>query len=265
MNFNRWLIGLFILIGVVLGGCAKPHTTSEGYVEGEYRYISANYAGVLQKLAVARGSQIKQRQLLFMLDPQPESDAQKQVEQQVQQYAAGLALAQQELKRQQVLYRKSATDKDSLDKARTTYLQAQANLKNAQAALSQAQWIHQQKTIIAPVSALVFDTYYLPGELVPAGYPVLSLLAPADVKIIFYINETQLSKLKLGQAVQISCDHCQQILVAKITFISPQAEYTPPVIYSNDVRAKLVYRIEARPDLADAQKLHPGQPVDVLW
>jgi len=246
-------------------GCSNAQNNSQGYVEGEYRYISASYAGVLQQLSVTRGNTVNAGQLLFTLDPQPEMDAQKQAEQQVEQSAAALELTQIELKRQQTLYRKNATDKDSVDKARSDYLQAQANYKSAQAALAQAQWTHQQKTMVAPVTALVFDTYYLPGELVPAGSPVLSLLAPQDIKIIFYVTEPQLSSLQPGQTVQVNCDHCQQTINAKISFISPQAEYTPPVIYSNDTRAKLVYRIEALPALKDAQKMHPGQPVDVTW
>jgi HlyD family secretion protein len=52
-------------------------------------------------------------------------------------------------------------------------------------------------------------------------------------------------------------------LNAKLSFIAPQSEYTPPVIYSQENRSKLVFMIELRFEDAVAAKLHPGQPVDV--
>jgi HlyD family secretion protein len=66
----------------------------------------------------------------------------------------------------------------------------------------------------------------------------------------------------MGQQIRVRCDGCAPNLTARISFVAPQAEYTPPVIYSNESRAKLVFRIEARPD--GATPLHPGQPVDVV-
>ena len=110
----------------------------------------------------------------------------------------------------------------------------------------------------------MIDTFYLPGELVPAGRPVLSLLSPEQIKIIFFIPQSYLSQLKLAQLVTVTCDNCVSPIKAKIDFIAPQAEYTPPVIYSDALRSKLVYRIEAAPNLNEAIKLHPGQPVNVL-
>jgi HlyD family secretion protein len=60
----------------------------------------------------------------------------------------------------------------------------------------------------------------------------------------------------------VRCDGCAAPIAARISFIAPQAEYTPPVIYSRENRAKLVFLVEARPDEADAS-LHPGLPVEV--
>ena len=66
---------------------------------------------------------------------------------------------------------------------------------------------------------------------------------------------------KYGKAVTVSCDGCEKGLTAKVSFIARSAEYTPPVIYSLDERAKLVYLIEARPD--QPEKFRVGQPVTV--
>jgi HlyD family secretion protein len=61
--------------------------------------------------------------------------------------------------------------------------------------------------------------------------------------------------------VLIRCDACRQPVEATLTFIAPQAEYTPPVIYSRENRAKLVFMVEARPRADQAATLHPGQPI----
>jgi HlyD family secretion protein len=98
---------------------------------------------------------------------------------------------------------------------------------------------------------------------VPAGSPVASLLPPANRKLRFYVPEPLLGCLKVGQAVSVACDGCAAAIAATITFIVDRAEFTPPVLYSKDNRAKLVYLVEARPTVADAARLNPGQPVDV--
>lgn len=140
---------------------------------------------------------------------------------------------------------------------------AEAEVGAARAALAQAQWRVEQKSVRAPVAGRVHDTYYVTGEWVAAGNPVVSLLPPGNLKVRFFVPETVVGALRPGQAVRLSCDGCGKPFVGHISYISPQAEYTPPVIYSKDNRSKLVFLVEARPAAADAEKLHPGQPVDV--
>jgi len=139
---------------------------------------------------------------------------------------------------------------------------ARADAKAASDALAQAQWRVDQKAQTAPAAGLVSDTLYRPGEWVAAGAPVVSLLPPGNVKIRFYVPEPSLSSLRPGGRVTVRCDGCAQSIAAKIAFIAPQAEYTPPVIYSRENRAKLVFLVEARPDTPDAA-LRPGLPVEV--
>lgn len=140
---------------------------------------------------------------------------------------------------------------------------AEATVSVAQATLARADWSLAQKSVKAPVAGLVQDTLYVQGEWVPAGNPVVSLLPPQNIKVRFYVPELQIGALKTGQAVTLLCDGCAATISAVISYISPQAEYTPPVIYSRENRGKLVFLIEARPSPTDAAKLHPGQPVDV--
>jgi len=140
---------------------------------------------------------------------------------------------------------------------------AEAEAAAAREALAQADWRLRQKTVAATVSGAVTDTLFARGEFVPAGAPVVTMLPPANVKVRFFVPEPRLGTVKVGQKVTLACDGCGSGLAATIAFIAPQAEFTPPVIYSKDNRAKLVFLVEARPGAEDAAKLHPGQPVDV--
>jgi HlyD family secretion protein len=139
---------------------------------------------------------------------------------------------------------------------------ATAEVKAATDALAQAQWRVEQKSQASPTAALVADTLYRPGEWIAAGAPVVSLLPPANVKIRFYIPETIVATVRLGDAVTVRCDGCGGDIAAKVRFIATQAEFTPPVIYSRENRGNLVFLVEARPDVPNPA-LHPGLPVEV--
>lgn len=140
---------------------------------------------------------------------------------------------------------------------------AQANVRAARETLAQQQWTVDQKSPRAPVSGLVADTYFENGEWVPAGRPVVSLLPPANIKLRFYVAEPALGGLKVGQGLRVTCDGCGEPIAASVSYVSVRPEYTPPVIYSKEERAKLVFLVEARPAPEQATRLKPGQPVDV--
>lgn len=149
--------------------------------------------------------------------------------------------------------------------ARENALLAQrAQVEAARATVKQVDWALLQKTKYSPVNAIVFDTLFKVGEMVAAGQPVVSLLTPDNVKAIFFVPEQHLSRITLGQKLTLTCDSCHENYFAKVSFISPEAEYTPPVIYSEASRSKLVYRIEAEFDSKTAKFFHPGQPVQVI-
>ncbi|OZI75031.1 HlyD family secretion protein [Bordetella genomosp. 12] len=139
----------------------------------------------------------------------------------------------------------------------------QADVQAAEATLAQADWSLAQRRTQSPAASLVFDTLYRPGEWVNAGSPVVRLLPPGNIKLRFFVPQDQVGRLRVGQALNVACDGCGDPIPARISYIATQAEYTPPVIYSREVRGKLVFLVEARPDAAQATRLHPGQPVDV--
>jgi HlyD family secretion protein len=138
-----------------------------------------------------------------------------------------------------------------------------AMVEQARAGLAQAQWRVDQRHVSARVAGLVSDTYARPGETINAGVPVVSLLPPQNILVRFFVPETELATLHTGDRLTIGCDACGPGLTASVSFIAPQPEYTPPVIYSETNREKLVYLIEAHPPPDQAAHLKPGQPVDV--
>jgi HlyD family secretion protein len=140
---------------------------------------------------------------------------------------------------------------------------AEANLRAVEAALVKAEWDLSQKRQTAPQAALVFDTLYREGEWVPAGRPVVSLLPAQNIKVRAFVPETKIGTIHPGTRVLVSVDGVVEPFLGTVSYISPKAEYTPPVIYSQDSRSKLVFMIEAVFDPEISMTLHPGQPVDV--
>jgi HlyD family secretion protein len=141
---------------------------------------------------------------------------------------------------------------------------AEADVAAAQAVLDRAQWSVTQKTQTAPTAALVYDTLYREGEFVPAGTPVVSLLPPGNIKVRFFVPEAEFGAIKAGDIVHVTFTGRSTPFDARVSYLSPQPEYTPPVLYNRENRAKLVFMVEALPvDPAAARDFHPGQPVSV--
>ncbi len=140
---------------------------------------------------------------------------------------------------------------------------AENNVRALEAALQKTQWDLSQKRQAAPQNALVFDTLYREGEWVPAGRPVIVLLPPGNVKVRAFVSQPRIGTIQQGDSIRVSVDGLAEPLTGKVSFISPRAEYTPPVIYSQEARSKLVFMIEAVFDHDTSMILHPGQPVDV--
>lgn len=142
---------------------------------------------------------------------------------------------------------------------------AEAEVRAKEAALAKAEWDFSQKRQLAPKTGLVFDTLYREGEWVPAGRPVVVLLPPDHIKVRIFVSQARLGTIQLGDLVRVTVDGVQGSIDGKVSYISPKAEYTPPVLYSQGSRDKLVFLVEVLFDQAVAVNLHPGQPVDVRF
>lgn len=139
---------------------------------------------------------------------------------------------------------------------------AENQVKQAQAALEQARWRLSKRTLTAPAAGRIDDVIRNPGDTAGPNAPVISMLPDGAVKLAVYIPEAAFSSIKVGTLLDVRCDGCGPGLKAKVSYVSPDPEFTPPVIYSLENRQKLVYLVEARPQ-GDAGALQPGQIVDV--
>jgi HlyD family secretion protein len=198
-------------------------------------------------------------------------------------------LSKRELDRQTRLFNTGAVAANDIDRARLTHERnvrmsdeiaaeiataglgarpdavaaAEAEVAAAGAAKERADWAVTQKAQAAPSAALVYDTLYREGEFVTAGTPVVTLLPPENLKVRFFVSETDFSTLKVGDRVRVAITGRTGLLDARINYLATRPEYTPPVLYNRDNRSKLVFMVEAAIDAAVARELNPGQPVDV--
>jgi HlyD family secretion protein len=236
------------LAGLVLAGCEKSDRRQlQGWVEAELIFVSSDEQGRVETLKVREGDRVKKGNLLFTVD----DDLQK-ADLVVRKTA--VANAQQNFDRAKELLKTAAGTQKTFDDAEAALRQAQANLAWSETRLA-------RRNAYSPSEGTIQQVYYRPGETVPAGRPVVALLPPQNLKLRFFAPETLLPEIKYGETVTVSCDGCEKGLTANVSFIARSTEYTPPVIYSLDERAKLVYLIEARP--LEPEKFRVGQPVTV--
>jgi HlyD family secretion protein len=138
---------------------------------------------------------------------------------------------------------------------------AQDRVKQAEAALKAAEARLVDIAPTAPSNGRVEDVFFQPGEWVPANQPVMSFIPDDRVRLRFFAPQNGIAAYTVGSEVSFSCDGCASGLKAKITYVSPRPEFTPPVIYSREARERMVFLVEALP--TTSQGLTPGQPIDV--
>jgi HlyD family secretion protein len=312
-----WRLALIPPVGALaLTGCSKTSSKGwQGYLEGDFVYVSSPLSGRLDKLSVAKGTRVAAGAPLFQLEQASETDAQRQASQELEaakaqfrdlekgsrpeeiaaleaklrQASAAEENSRLEFARQQALFKSGAVSVSDFDRARLAHAAdagsvdedearlasarlggrsdavtaAGAAVRAAAEAEARARWSVDQKSQSAPVAALVFDTLYREGEFVAAGSPVVSLLPPANIKVRFFVGEPDFARIKAGDHVMVAVQGIASPLGGTVSYLSPQPEYTPPVLYNRDNRSKLVYMAEAVFAPEASADLHPGQPVDV--
>ena len=281
-------------------GPGPRERTLSGYIEGESLFLAAPVSGTVRSIAAAEGQRVAAGARLFAIDPATLSAETEQAVAQVTEARTQIAAAQANAQQAAAEAAAAAADADrarrdlnrllavrgddpaavagkDIDAARAELNEANARLKAARdtaraaptwAQESQARGGQREVAIRvdqlsppAPSAARVEEVFYRPGEWVAANQPVVSLLPDNRVKVRFFVPEAEVARYRPGETVRFACDSCPNGLTARIAYVSPRPEFTPPIIFSRDSRDRLVFMVEAIP--TQAAKLMPGLPVDV--
>lgn len=245
MRFLR--TAMLLPVFLTLAACGNNDSNSfQGWIEANLIFVGPDENGRIEKMEVREGDTLAKGAPIFFL----EADLQK-----ADEVAASAALENARLAfaRAEQLAKTSAGTQKSFDDAQAALREAQAKFNSAQTRLT-------RRSVVSPVAGVVQQVYFREGELVVAGRPVVAILPPGNVKVRFYVAQALLPRIAIGDLVNVHCDGCGP-QKAKISFIAKQAEYTPPVIYSEQERSKLVFLVEALPE--KPADLRVGQPVNV--
>lgn len=288
-TWQGWVEGDFLFLGADEAGRLASLDVKEGQGVAERAPLFAVQSDIqdaewqLAKAAVAEATARLER--MEAAQQRPEEIA--VIEAQESRAHAAIEQSKPELERAKALVAKGFSPESRLDAAKAAYNRdmaalaeierqisvarlkarsediqaAQTVVAQAESRLASAETRRQQRTVSAPVAGTVQEVFYRQGEIVPAGRPVVSLLPLYNIKVRFFVPQAELPRLKPGTRVLISCDGCAANIEAEVTFLSTEAEFTPPVIFSREEREKLVFRIEARP--LHPELLRVGQPVTV--
>jgi HlyD family secretion protein len=235
------------IAGYAYFGTAAAPRLLEGWIEAYFIFVSPDETGRVETLSVSEGDPITVGAPLFSLD----SDLQKAA---VAENEAGVANAKVTYDRAQELLKRAVGSQKVFD-------DADAALRTAEARLNSARTRLDRRRLVSPVAGTVQEIYFRVGEMVQAGRPIVSLLPPENVRVRFFVPQAILAQVHIGDRITVTCDGCSNGLMARVNFVSAQAEFTPPIIYSQDERARLVFRIEAIPERPADMRV--GQPVSI--
>ncbi len=289
-GYQGYLEGEFIYVAAPLSGQLAKLAVQKGTrVEAGAPLFTLEQSAELSQLREAAGRLRQSQARLADLQKGQRPSELAALEARLAQARTAAELSARELERATKLHETTVLSDDDYDRARLNHeantrlvaetaaqlataqlggradavTAAEADAAAAQAALDRAGWSVAQKSQAAPRAALVYDTLFREGEFVPAATPVVALLPPENIKVRFFVPEAGFGALKAGDLVKVSFTGRATPLEARISYLSPKPEYTPPVLYNRENRAKLVFMAEAVLDPAAARDLHPGQPVDV--
>lgn len=268
---------LIIIFTTLLSSCTNYNKFYSGYIDADLTYLSSDFNGRLVSLLAQRGDLVKKNQLLFQLEQLNEIrnihtnwQTRSDLIANRNQIISKLIYAKNDYHRKYELnlYEAGSTDakeqaKQNLDVLKYQLKSIEAQIKKNEIITEQNVWQKNRKENIALESGMIYDTFFTEGEFVQGGQPVLAMITPKNIKVVFYVPEIELGKIQKNQIFKIITDGNSTPYEAKISYIYNKAEYTPPIIYSKEERQKLVFKVEMRIINANLNQIHLGQPVSI--
>lgn len=272
MNKKRILI-VALLAGAIAGGVLAARfwppaddgrLFASGTVEATEARLGFQAAGRIEAIRVREGDVVKQGDVLARLDTRETEARLAQARAQVQATHARLADARREHRRNAALLAGNAIGRETFDKSRLAVDVAEAEYAQAQANVQALEALLANMTIHASVDGIVTVRHREPGEIVSAGQPVLTLMNPDDRWVRIYIPENRIGAVHLSQKAAIRTDtYPDKRYGGEVTYIAPEAEFTPKNVQTAEERVKLVYGAKVRVAADEALELKPGMPADV--
>lgn len=289
-TYQGYVEGEFVYVASPIGGALQKLLVHRGdSVKAGDLLFSLDQEPENTALSEAQAREQQARAQLENLKKGKRPEEMRAIEEQIKSAEANFNFSALHFKRMEKMVKTNAISEEQADEARTAFIRAQAQLdelraqfslaklgaredeiqaaeaalKANEAVLAQAKWQLAQKSQNAAEDAIVFDTFFREQEWVPPSAPVVALLPPAHIKVRFFVPEAVVPQLQVGKKIKVRADGAPTSLSATINYIAPKVEYTPPVIYSEQARAKLVVMIEASFDSFESYKPSPGQPVDI--
>ena len=288
-NYLGYVEGETVMIAAPQAGriTMRPVTKGAAVKKGDLVFSLDSNVAAAELARTEAATQTAQAQLDNLLTGKRDPEL-EQIRAQRREAEAGLALAKAELLRALSLTTSGTGSRTSLDQAQASVSQyeariaqfdasekagklaaraaeieaARSKVREAEASAEQARAKLAELSPVSSVDAIVDNTFFEVGEWVSAGQPVVSMLPPNAITLRYFVPEAALAAAVPGTSIHFTCDGCGEGKTATITHVEATPEFTPPVIYSQGARAKLVFLVEARPDAIDPQ-LRPGLPIEV--
>ena len=284
-KFTRWIV-LLAATAIAAGGALtwwklRPPPLPPGFVSGNGRIeatqidIATKLPGRIKDVLVREGDFVEAGQTVAHMDTQTLEAELRQGQAQVTQARnalettkavvaqreSELAYAESTFKRSEELVRQGFVSPQKLDGDRNVLLTARAALVAARAQVVQAQSgidaaiaatqrvdaDIQDSTLNAPRAGRVQYRLAEPGEVLPAGGKVVSMLDLSDVYMTLFLPEMLAGRLTVGGEVRLIFDAAPQYVVpATITFVAAEAQFTPKTVETATERQKLTFRVKAQ-------------------
>lgn len=283
---KKLLLGVLLIGGFIayyMMENLNSNQLSDAFASGNGRLemtevdIATKYPGRVQDVLIQEGDTVKKGQLMAKLDTKELEARLKQtkamVEQAVQQkeYAKAivaqrkseLSLAKKNLERSKSLYvnknislvqlqqdeTKLTSSKAALEAAKAQVVSADASIEAAKAQVETIKVNIEESSLYAPINARVLYKLVEPGEIVGSGTKLYTLLDLTDTFMTIFLATADAGRVEIGSEARIVIDALpEKPVLAFVSFVSPEAQFTPKEIETDKERAKLMFRIKVKVD-----------------